>query len=300
MLRLRCNLCVPVAVSRRGSFMHSQTWTSVQRVNGSVCSSKRFFSGVPFFASVVHVQRRWIRAKSHDQGVGGNDKKSQEGSGDDDAGRGGDKAKAASGLYSHIRGLREDFRKFPDIYNSANAINFVLFTSFCLCSTGSNVETKWWMDNWGIDATFAPLAWVLHSFMINNFLSTALAMLLLHTMCHSVLPTIGSRGLIIYCLITATVSGFIMWLGNSIMNNTSEKQFGPWDMVAALFVMQYLCQGLTPIQILNSFNGWLRYACWVGALCILYYDWQPTAIGTLVGLSLCKGHPRFRVTSSAT
>ncbi|KPI87613.1 hypothetical protein ABL78_3322 [Leptomonas seymouri] len=202
----------------------------------------------------------------------------------------------------HINGLREDYAKFPDIYNSANAINFILFTVFCLCSTGSNSEENWWMTQWGLDNSFRPWTWLLHSFLTNNFLSMTYAMMLLHTMCHHVLPTVGSRGLMMYVGSTALISGAIIWGGNYLYYGSAaapEKQFGPWDIVSALFVMEYLYYGLTPFTILNSFHGWIKYAVWVGEVCILYFDWQPTVVGTLVGLALCRGVPRFRAMKSA-
>ncbi|CCW63587.1 unnamed protein product [Phytomonas sp. EM1] len=212
--------------------------------------------------------------------------------------RGGQRARART-FRDHIRGLKEDYMKFPDIYNSANAINFVIFTVFCLCSTGSNTEEKWWMDRWGLDNTFHPSAWLLHSFLCQNFLAMTYAMILLHTMCHAMLPTVGSRGLLIYVSATAAISGLIVWLGNRLYYGphkpAPEKQFGPWDVVSALFVMEYLHYGVTPITILNSFNSWIRYAVWVGEICVLCLDWQTTVVGTAVGLALCKGVPRFRV-----
>lgn len=198
----------------------------------------------------------------------------------------------------HIRGLKEDYMKFPDIYNSANGINFIVFTVFCLCSTGSNTEEKWWLDQWGLDNTFRPWNWILHSFLTNNFLSMTYAMMLLHTLCHAMIPTIGSKGLLAYVLSTAAISGGLIWLGNFLYygdKQAPEKQFGPWDVIHALFVMYYLQYAITPIAVLNSFNSWLKYAVWVGEICILYFDWQPTLVGTLVGLALCKGVPRFRV-----
>ena len=200
-----------------------------------------------------------------------------------------------TGIRAQIEGLKRDYLEFPDIYNSANAINFIVFTVFCLCSTGSNTEAEWWNDQWGIDAAFRPWAWFLHSAMMNNFLSMTFAMILLHTMCHSVLPTIGSRGLLMYCGTISVVSGFLMWCFNYATKNTKEKQFGPWDIIAGLFVMQYLHQGFKPWQILGSFSGWVKYANVVGAVCILFYDFQPTVLGTALGFALCKLHPRFRV-----
>ncbi|KPA75990.1 putative mitochondrial hypothetical protein [Leptomonas pyrrhocoris] len=221
-------------------------------------------------------------------------------------GANGKKGKAApkkkKSFMDHINGLREDYAKFPDIYNSANAINFVVFTVFCLCSTGSTTEENWWMTQWGLDNSFRPWTWFLHSFLTNNFLSMTYAMMLLHTMCHHVLPTLGSRGLMMYVGSTAVISGAIMWLGNYLYYGGAaapEKQFGPWDVVGALFVMEYFYYGLTPLTILNSFSGWIKYAVWVGEVCILYFDWQPTVVGTVVGLALCRGVPRFRAMKPA-
>ena len=191
------------------------------------------------------------------------------------------------GLFAQIQGLRDDFVNFPDIYNAPNMMNFVLFTIFCLASTGSNVEADWWVNQWGIDAAFKPWTWFLHSLMMNNFLSMSFAMMLVHSMCHSVLPTLGNRGLLTYCAIVSVVSGVAIWALNAAMGNRSEKQYGPWDVLSALFVMQYLHQGLTPLAILGGFNGWVRYACYVGAVCILYYDYQPVIFGTALGYALC-------------
>ncbi|RNF07383.1 uncharacterized protein Tco025E_07375 [Trypanosoma conorhini] len=296
MLRLRCTLGASFLTLQREALVRRHGRCSMRPVGYALLVPNRVLHQAAPLLSALATQRRWVRVRG-DRGSG------ESGGGAEDAGNakaaggGGEQAEQkATGFRAHLQGLREDYVRFPDIYNSANALNFILFTVFCLCSTGSNVEEKWWLDNWGIDAGFAPLAWGLHSLLMNNFLSMTFAMMLLHTMCHSVLPTLGSRGLMIYCAATAVASGFLMWTYNYLTNNTTEKQFGPWDIVAALFVMQYLHQGFSPVCILNSFNGWVRYACWVGAVCILYFDWQPTAAGTLVGLALCKGHPKFRVT----
>lgn len=198
----------------------------------------------------------------------------------------------------HIRGIRNDYASFPDIYSGANFVNFIIFTVFCLCSTGSNTEEVWWMRHWTVDNSFMPHAWLLHSCLTNNFLSMAYAMMMLHSMCHLVLPTIGSRGLLGYTAATAIISGAIIWLGNRLAygadGKAHEKQFGPWDVLSAMFVIQYLHFGITPMTTLNSFNSWMRYACWTGQLCIMYFDWQPTFVGALVGLALCRGVPRFR------
>eukprot|EP00758_Cryptobia_borreli_P010194 Tbor_TRINITY_DN5545_c4_g6::TRINITY_DN5545_c4_g6_i2::g.13501::m.13501 len=202
--------------------------------------------------------------------------------------------KSGGGIRGFITGLRNDVRDFPDIYNVQNGLHFIIFTCFCLCSTGTSVEEEWWMKNWGIDADFCPWAWPLHSVLVNNFLSMSLAMLLMHSLVTGVIPTLGARSLLLYMGIIATVSGAIMWGGNYAMGWTHEKQFGPWDISAGLFVMHALRQGIMPWTILNSFNGWMKYAIWVGVLTICYYDWQPVITGTGIGFALCKLHPKFR------
>ena len=212
---------------------------------------------------------------------------------------GAEKKKEGRGLFSIFSQIKHDMVQFPDIYNSINLLNFILFTVFCLCSTGSNVETEWWMEHWGIDAAFRPWAWALHSLLTNNFLSMAFAMMMIHGMCTSAVASVGSAGLMQYLAIVSIVSGVIIWAFNYGRGYTKEKQFGPWDITAALFVLQYLHQGFTPWQILNSFSGWQKYAMWVGAFCIMYYDWQPVICGTALGLALIKLHPKFRAPLAA-
>ncbi|KAG5484204.1 hypothetical protein CUR178_07360 [Leishmania enriettii] len=269
------------------------------------------------------MQYRWIRVKGQEKGhrqhdgsaedTGNKGEESRSTTDEDgDQQRGSSAAGNKSGrkghtkkksFIDHIRGLRDDYANFPHIYNSVNAINFVIFTAFCLCSTGSNTEERWWLEKWSVDNNIHPWTWLLHSFLTNNFLAMTFSMMLLHTMCHHLLPTLGSRGLMMYCGSTAVISGAIMFLGNHLYYDSTaspEKQFGPWDVVAGLFVMEYLYYGLTPMTILNSFSGWIKYACWVGEICILYFDWQPTLVGTLVGLALCKGVPRFKAAKPAT
>lgn len=202
--------------------------------------------------------------------------------------------KGPGGIKGFIERIKSDLRDYPDIYNGVNLIHFLIFTTFCLCSTGSNVEEEWWLSTWGIDATFAPWAWPLHSILTNNFLAMTWAMLILNDLCVTALPVLGVRGLIMYMGTVASMSGAVMWGGNYLMANTSEKQFGPWDVCAALFVMKALHQGVMPWTVLNSFNSWVKYALWVGAACLVWYDPQPIACGTAIGFVLCKAHPRFR------
>lgn len=202
--------------------------------------------------------------------------------------------KGPGGIRGFIEGIRNDLRDYPDIYNGVNLIHFLIFTTFCLCSTGSNVEEEWWLKNWGIDADFRPWTWPLHSILTNNFLAMTWAMLILNDLCVTALPTLGARGLVMYMGTVATVSGAAMWAGNYAMGWTHEKQFGPWDVCSALFVMKAMHQGFMPWTVLNSFNSWVKYALWVGAFCLCYYDWQPIICGTTLGFALCKFHPRFR------
>jgi hypothetical protein len=218
--------------------------------------------------------------------------------GDKGSGEAGDENKK-NGFLNVFSQIREDFTKFPDIYNSINLLNFVLFTVFCLCSTGSNVESEWWLEHWGIDAAFRPWAWALHSLLTNNFLSMAFAMMMIHGMCTSAISSVGAAGLMQYLAIVSVVSGVLMWAFNASRGYTKEKQFGPWDITAALFVMQFFHQGFKPWQILNSFSGWQKYAMWVGAFCIMYYDYQPVVCGTALGLALIKFHPKFKAPAVA-
>ncbi|CAJ1006256.1 hypothetical protein Q4I28_001571 [Leishmania naiffi] len=286
----------------------------------------------PFLPSQHSMQHRWIRVKGQEKGQQqqqegedrsaeetckkgeepnsktnsggeGSDRQSDSSSRESKNKKGGKGQAKKKSFMDHVHGLRDDYANFPHIYNSVNAINFAVFTVFCLCSTGSNTEERWWLETWGVDNSVRPWTWLLHSFLTNNFLAMTYAMMLLHTMCHQVLPTLGSRGLMMYCGGVATLSGMIMWLGNYLYYGGTaapEKQFGPWDVIAALFVMEYAYHGVTPMAILNSFSGWIKYACWVGEICIMYFDWQPTLIGTLVGLALCKGVPRFKAVKPTT
>lgn len=214
--------------------------------------------------------------------------------GEGDASKKKKKTQEKKSFREQFQSLKQDMKDFPDIYNSVNLVHFFIFTIFCLCSTGSNVEEQWWLNNWGIDKSFAPWAWPLHSLLTNNFLSMTFAMLLLHSMCHSAMVSLGPRLMWQYMAAVAVTSGFLMWGLNATMGWSHEKQFGPWDVCSALFVMQYLHTGMKPWQLILSFNGWVKYAMCVGSVCILYYDWQPVMFGTVLGLALCKIHPKLR------
>jgi hypothetical protein len=188
---------------------------------------------------------------------------------------------------------REDLRTFPDIYNTANMLNMAIFTIFCLCSTGTEAEGKWWVDFWGVDGAFAPWSWLLHSLLCTNFLAMTFAMILFHALSHATMAQIGSRNLLLFLAVVCSTSGALMYGTNAAFGEqlglAKEKQFGPWDAIAALMVMQYLAVGMTPWGLLLSYNGWIRYANLVGAVCIVYYDPQPLVWGTLIGLALTKG-----------
>lgn len=205
-----------------------------------------------------------------------------------EAEEGADPAAGGNWISREWRAWKKDWVAFPDIYNSANLINFIVFTVFCLCSTGSAQEYEWWKAYWGIDAAVSPTGWLLHSFLMDNFLSMAFAMIMLYTMCHNVLPLMGSKPLLAYLMSVSAISGVCMWGFNFAMGNKSEKQYGPWDMVSALFVLQYVLLGFTPLTILGSFNGWVKYANFVGAACILFYDIQPVVCGTILGVLLSR------------
>ncbi|EPY40954.1 hypothetical protein AGDE_02971 [Angomonas deanei] len=216
----------------------------------------------------------------------------------------------------NLRQLKADFYKYPEIYNSVTFINFVLFTIFCLSSTGTKSESVWWEEEWGLSYdttvqkyhnyimdTLKPWTWLCHSFMMNNFLSMSYAMILVHCLGHPIAATIGSKNLWQYVLLTSVFSGILMQAGQfgyySLYHHNkispTEKQFGPWDVCTALFLMNYYLYHVNPISFLLSFNGWLKYACLVGQLCICYFDWQPTVAGLGVGYLLCQFHPALRV-----
>lgn len=217
----------------------------------------------------------------------------------------------------HINDLLNDFKTHGFIYNSPNFFNFIIFTIFCLISTGSAKEQRFWMTYFGLNNennVFVNIIFnfTLHSFLTENFLSMSYAMILLHSLAHALLPVMGSRNLFIFIMSTAFGSGALIYLFNiSLYNyriNTNRrliaegkeaqevhllKQYGPWDVIHALFLMHYFVHGVGAIQVLNSFSSWVKYACWVGEICILYHNWQPTLAGTIVGLALCRA-PMFK------
>ena len=222
--------------------------------------------------------------------------------------------KKAGGIRGHIDGIRTDIHQFPDIYNGPNMLSFVLFTIFCLSSTGTQVEQNWWLANWAVDGDSHRHPWsiLLHSVHTNNFLSMAFAILLLHNSLHPLIHGLagGSPALLQYMALVSVCSGLAMWLGQSLWYGEGtkdvlgrayrgEKQYGPWDIAAAIMVMQYLRLGIPPHRLLLSFNGWVKYACCVGAVVICYYDPQPVVCGAVLGFGLCKFAPAFRGVAAA-
>lgn len=217
------------------------------------------------------------------------------GAGDAEAGAAGGKGPnpaADAPKASFLQSLRQDVVQFPDIYNAGIMLNFAIWTIFCMASTGSAGELEWWLEHWGIDAAFRPLAWLLHSLLINNFMSMAFGIIVLHWLFQAALPGLGNRGLLVYLGIVSLVSGVLMWAFNYATNNRREKQYGPWDWMAALLVMHYMHQGVTPFAFFMTFGGWVKFANVAGILCIMYFDWQPTLLGAGVGYVLCR--TRFR------
>ena len=193
-----------------------------------------------------------------------------------------------SGLWQEITGIKEDVKNFPDIYNVPNMLNLAIFSVFALSSTGTQIEADWWISLCGIGNAFAPWTWATHFLMTGSFPAAAFAMMLLHSMCQPVAATMGAGTFNQYCLLVILLSGATMWIYHVLLHPTSEAQYGPWDLCAALFVAMYLQHGTMPLTILGGFHGWLRYASFVGAITTLYFNTQPTVIGSIVGLLLCK------------
>ena len=190
------------------------------------------------------------------------------------------------------RGLKHDIREFPDIYNAVNAFQFLIFSIFCLSSTGSQVEEQFWISVCGVDwAWSALLSPIAHCLLTTNFLSMALAMLLIHNLGHPVMNTVGSAFLMRYLGLVVLISGLCMLGLRKFLPEDAEVQYGPWDMVAALFVVSALTNGYMPLQLLASFNGWVKYAAFFGSAVILYYDWQPC----LFGVAAAYGLHRFGI-----
>ena len=186
-------------------------------------------------------------------------------------------------------GLRQDIREYPDIYNAVNAFQFILFTVFCLSSTGSKAEEEFWIRMCGIDLQWGSLlAPLLHVFLTTNFLSMAFAMLLLHNLGHTVIQAVGAPFLLRYLSVVALGSGALMCGMKMFFPNIGqgEVQYGPWDIIVGLFVVSAATSGYSPLQLLGSFSGWVKYAAFLGAGVIMYYDWQPCVFGFLVAYGL--------------
>ncbi|KNH03767.1 hypothetical protein XU18_4843 [Perkinsela sp. CCAP 1560/4] len=190
-------------------------------------------------------------------------------------------------------GLKHDIKEFPDIYNAVNAFQFLLFTIFCLSSTGSQIEEHFWVSVCGVDlswmAILSPLA---HCLLTTNFLSMAFAMLLIHNLGHPVMNTVGAGFLARYLLLVVLISGILMLavrvLSPIVFGVLPDIQYGPWDLISALFVVSALTNGYMPLQLLASFSGWVKYAAFFGSAVILYYDWQPCLFGFLAATFLHK------------
>jgi hypothetical protein len=185
-------------------------------------------------------------------------------------------------------GLKTDVHQFPDIYNYINVFQFILFTVFCLSSTGSTAETEFWVKYCGVDGSGKCfLAPFLHAFLTTNFLAMSFAMLLVHNVGHTLITAVGAKFLVQYLGAVTILSGFGMMALNALVPSlTTESQYGPWDLIAGLFYASAVSSGFTPFQLLNSFNGWVKYASWLGAGVILYYDWQPCLFGVVIAVAL--------------
>lgn len=255
---------------------------------------RRVGSVVPLVSTARFVRVRPDGGASEEGGSKSQEQQRQQ-QGQQTEGNGDSTTEAVGGLRGFFIGLRNDVREFPDIYNPANALCCALFTIFFLASTGSTVESEWWLNQWGIDGSaIRPLSWFLHSFMMNNFFSMAFALLVLHGMSHALLTQVGSKGLLQFIVIVASVSGMGMAAATYAAGYTAEKQFGPWDLMAAFFVVQAR-QGIMPWSLLNSFGSWVKYASWVGAISVMWFNWQPVIAGAAVGWALCRMHPLFRI-----
>lgn len=204
--------------------------------------------------------------------------------------------------------VKEDMRIYPDIYNSLNGLHFVLFLVFCLVSTASTDEDNFWKSQLSVSDRVRPLSWLTHSIITENFMAMSYSMMMLHKTLVQMNSVWGLRKTQMFVLLTAGISGFVMWAGNYAYyqihcRGKSEKkpefQYGPWDVMYALLVAQYLHVAISPVRAILSFDHWLKYASAVGTLFIWYYDWQPTLVGAGVGLVLCKTVPAFKVMGAA-
>lgn len=183
-------------------------------------------------------------------------------------------------------------------------MHFLLFLLFCLVSTATPSENSFWKNKLCISDTLQPLAWWVHSVVTDNFMTMTYAMMMMHMLVMQMLPVWGIKRIQAFVVATAGISGALMWLGNYMyyqwykegkLGHAPEFQYGPWDVVHALLVAQYLHVAISPFRAILSFHGWLKYASGVGAICIWYFDWQPTLLGVIVGTTLCKATPWFKV-----
>lgn len=276
----------PVGAS---STLASSAWSSPAAAQGTSTLGS---------SAACYAQRRWQTTEAKTESAK-TDAKAEEAGKTEGKPEGEGEAKAEDkkkdeGVLSAFTKLKDDIKAFPDIYNPANMLNMAIFTIFCLCSTGTEGEANWWVDFWGVDGkSFQPWAWIGHALVTNNFLAMTFAMILFHSLAHATMAQIGGRSLMAFCAAAAAGSGALMWLSEATVGPSlglaDEKQFGPWDVISALFVYQYLAAGTTPWGLMLSFNGWVKYANLVGAVCIVWYDPQPLLWGTLIGLALTKG-----------
>lgn len=200
--------------------------------------------------------------------------------------------------------IKKDIGKYPDIYNSLNGMHFLLFLVFCLVSTASPAESNFWKNHCSVSDRFRPLAWAFHSLVTENFMAMAYSMMMLHKLCVQMYNVWGLKRVQAFVGLTAVISGAVMWLGNygyyqlymkGKAGHVPEFQYGPWDVIYGLLFAQYLHVAIHPIRTILSFDHWLKYASGVGTLFIWYFDWQPTLVGSIVGVVLCKTVPAFKV-----
>lgn len=200
--------------------------------------------------------------------------------------------------------IRRDIKDYPNIYNKVNGMHFLLFLMFCLVSTASPTENSFWKEQLCISDKLRPLAWWMHSIITDNFLAMTYSMMMMHKLVIQMISVWGLQRVQAFVLLTAGISGAVMWLGNYMYyqwhkggrgDRVPEFQYGPWDVVYGLLIAQYLHVSIHPIRCILSFDNWLKYASGVGTICIWYFDWQPTLLGVIVGTALCKTVPAFKV-----
>eukprot|EP00760_Papus_ankaliazontas_P007390 PhM_4_TR13339/c1_g1_i1/m.17540 len=296
----------------------SYSMKSTVSVRRTTTPASAFFSGHRTSASfplLTHARHSYCTAKQQQQQqqkASTEDKKEEgETKGSEKGADGKPEEEDMHWIKREYLGLRHDLKEFPDIYNGVNMFQMALFTIFCLSSTGSQNEADWWTRVFGVDGgALAPWSWLLHPLLTTNFLSMTFAMILVHNLGHSVVGTTGAAFLSRYLTAVTVISGVMMYALNAFVLPAANKvaakymksddpnappapplfaiepQYGPWNVACALFVASHANQGYTPFALFNSFNGWVKYATWVGGVVILYYDWQPCLLGTLTAVAL--------------